>query len=114
MGQVTIHLNDKPYSVGCEDGQEDRLLELGRLFDGHVRQVAGSIGQLPDSRLFVMAALMMADELAEAQGQLALARSQLQGARSGHDGVEDKAARALDSAARRIEALTARIGTGGA
>ena len=26
MAQVTVHINGKPYSVGCEDGQERHLV----------------------------------------------------------------------------------------
>jgi len=113
MAQVSIELNGKPYAVGCEDGQEARLRELAGLFDSHVRQVAQSVGQLADTRLFLMAALMMADELADSQGQLAGLQAQLQGAQSGQNGVEAKAAGALDAAARRIEALAARVGADG-
>src|ERR1700727_2045437 len=33
MAQVTIQVNDRPYVVGCEDGQEQHLLELSQHFD---------------------------------------------------------------------------------
>jgi cell division protein ZapA len=114
MAQVTIHLNGRPYVVGCEDGQEKHLADLAQVFDGHVRQVAQSVGQLPDARLFMMAGLMMADDLADARAQAARSRSQIDMARTGQSGVEAKAAAALDSAARRIEALAARVGPNGA
>jgi cell division protein ZapA len=113
MAQVTIQLNGKPYVVGCEDGQEKHLTELAQLFDGHVRQVAQSVGQLPDARLFMMAGLMMADDLADARSQATRARSQIDMARSGQSGLESKAAAALDAAARRIEALAGRVGSDG-
>ena len=46
MAQVTIQVNDRPYVVGCEDGQEQHLLELSQHFDRHVRQVGQEVGQL--------------------------------------------------------------------
>ena len=114
MAQVTVQVNGKPYVVGCEDGQEQRLIDLAGRFDAQVRQIADAVGQLGDARLFLMAGLMAQDELAEAASSLAEARRTAAGAQSGASGVEEKAASALDAAARRIEALAQRIGLDGA
>ena len=65
MAQVTIHVNGRPYMVGCEDGQEPHLTELARLFDRQVRQVSADVGQLGETRLFLMGALLLADELSD-------------------------------------------------
>ena len=45
MAQLTIQVNGRPYTVGCEDGQEAHLLEIARLFDRQVRQVSQDVGQ---------------------------------------------------------------------
>ena len=50
MAQLTIQVNGRPYLVGCEDGQENHLRELAKLFDAHVRQLTGEIGQLGETR----------------------------------------------------------------
>lgn len=110
MAEVSINLNGKPYVVGCEDGQERHLAELARRFDVQVQQIAGAVGQLSDTRLFMMAGLMMADELAEAGIQLERARADLAQATSTRGGAEDKAIAALAVAARRIEALAGKVG----
>jgi len=67
MATVTVDINGRPYAVGCADGQEERVRVLASQFDGHVRSVAGDVGQVGDLRLFLMAALMLADELHEAR-----------------------------------------------
>ncbi len=67
MATVTVDINGRPYAVGCADGQEDRVRTLARQFDGHVRTVAGDVGHVGDLRLFLMAALVLADELHEAR-----------------------------------------------
>lgn len=113
MAQVTVQVNGKPFIVGCEDGQEARLAELARQFDGQVSQVSAAVGQIGETRLFLMAGLMLADELAEAQAKLGQARRELQGVQGGRSDIEARAAEALDSAARRIEGLAARIGPDG-
>ena len=70
MAQVTIEVNGRPYQVGCEDGQEAHLLELVRLFDRQVRAVSQDMGQLTETRLFLMAALLLADELWDSRSRM--------------------------------------------
>ncbi|GAA0643464.1 cell division protein ZapA [Brevundimonas lenta] len=65
MATVTVEINGRPYAVGCADGQEERVRILAKQFDSHVRQVAGEVGHVGDIRLFLMAGLMLADELHE-------------------------------------------------
>ena len=70
MATVTVEGNGRPYAVGCADGQEERVRILARQFDSHVRQIAGDVGHVGDLRLFLMASLMLADELHEARQRL--------------------------------------------
>lgn len=105
MAQVTIEVNGRPYPVGCEDGQEPHVRELARLFDSQVRQVASQVGQLGETRLFLMGALMMADELAEARSRLNHALAEMARLRADAAQVEARTAAALDAAAARLEAL---------
>jgi len=77
MAQVTIEVNGKPYTVGCEDGQEHHLTHLAGLFDHQVRQISADVGQLGETRLFLMGALLVADELADAKARLAQAQAEL-------------------------------------
>ena len=106
MAQVTIEVNGRPYTVGCEDGQENHLVKLASLFDRQVRQVGQAVGQLGETRLFLMGALLLADELAETRLQLAEAKADLDRIQSEAIRLETRAANALDTAARRIEALS--------
>ena len=107
MAQVTIHVNGRPYMVGCEDGQEPHLTELARLFDRQVRQVSADVGQLGETRLFLMGALLLADELSDMKLRLAHANTEI--ARLHQEGTkaEIAAIRALDAAAEKIEKLAA-------
>ena len=99
MATVTVEINGRPYAVGCADGQEERVRILAKQFDGHVRQVAGEVGHVGDIRLFLMAGLMLADELHEVRlgnpGASAVA------AAAASDGV----AEALNAVAARLEKI---------
>jgi cell division protein ZapA len=107
MAQVTIEVNGKPYTVGCEDGQEGHLAHLASVFDREVRQISADVGQLGDTRLFLMGALLLADELADLRSRLAQAQAELARANSDRSRAEDRAVKAIDQAARRIEQLGA-------
>lgn len=97
MATVTVEINGRPYAVGCADGQEDRVRILAKQFDGHVRQVAGEVGHVGDIRLFLMAGLMLADELHEV--------------RLGNPGASASAAAAgsTDGVAEALNAVAARL-----
>jgi cell division protein ZapA len=105
MAQLTIEVNGRPYLVGCEDGQESHLRELAKVFDSQVRQLSGTVGQLGETRLFLMGALMMADELADARARLAHLQGETMRLTAELQTAETRASTALDAAAQRIEAL---------
>ena len=63
MAQVTITINNRPYTVACEDGQEPRLQELAESLDREVAGLARAVGQIGDSRLLVISGLSLIDRL---------------------------------------------------
>ena len=104
MATVTVEINGRPYAVGCADGQEERVRILAKQFDVHVRQVAGDVGHVGDIRLFLMAALVLADELHEvrmAAGTAPTAAAAPEPAPVADTGV----AEALNAVAARIEKI---------
>jgi cell division protein ZapA len=105
MAQINVDVNGRPYAVGCEDGQESHLQELAKMFDHQVRQVSQDMGQLGDTRLFLMGALMLADELYDAKARLAQAQSEVARLQVDRQRIEGRAVSALDAAASRIEKL---------
>ena len=109
MGAVTVEVNGRPYPVGCEDGQERHVEQLAKQFDSQVQEVAGQVGQVGELRLFLMAALLTADELIEARQRLVRAEARLARIDSENSGVETRATQALNHAAERIEALAGQI-----
>jgi cell division protein ZapA len=107
MAQVTVDINGKPYTVGCEDGQEAHLRALAAVFDRQVRVVSQEVGALGDTRLMLMGALLLSDELEEARARLAHAQKDLARVQSDYARAEARAVLALDAASKRIESLAA-------
>jgi cell division protein ZapA len=63
MGQVSVTLNGRTYRLACEEGEEERLLELATHVKERVEDLTLEFGQVGDDRLLLMAALLVADEL---------------------------------------------------
>jgi cell division protein ZapA len=70
MAQVSVRINGRHYQVACEDGQEAHLQKLAAYIDDRVAELVRDVGQVGDARLLVMAALLIADELADAYDEL--------------------------------------------
>ena len=54
--------------MGCEDGQEARLIELGKMVDARAREILDKIGPLPESSLLATVCIVLADELRNRPG----------------------------------------------
>lgn len=116
MPLVNVMVNGRAYTIACDDGEEDHLRELAAVVDAKAREVLGSVGQVGDTRLLLMAALLMADEHHAALANLASsnkAASDLDTARNALESramdAESKAADALELAAKRVEDIAAQL-----
>ncbi|MDB5441241.1 MAG: cell division protein ZapA [Caulobacteraceae bacterium] len=107
MAQITLEVNGKPYVIGCQDGQEAHLGELARQFDTHVRQVSADVGQIGETRLFLMASLMLADEMSDLRLRMSHLQSELARWQAEYARLELRAVTGIENAAKKIESLAA-------
>ncbi|MBO7053718.1 MAG: cell division protein ZapA [Alphaproteobacteria bacterium] len=63
MSVVSIPIVNRVYQMGCEDGQEGRLMELGRMVDMRARQILDKIGPLQESSLLATLCIVLIDEI---------------------------------------------------
>lgn len=105
MAQVTVVVNGRSFRMGCREGEEKRIQELAAEIDAHVQRIRSGTKAVQDDRLFLMAAIMMADQLWDAKEELQRLR-QIAEARAYHviDGgaqaMQRELTRALDAANR--------------
>jgi cell division protein ZapA len=66
MSQVSVTINGRQFRMACEDGQEGHLMNLARELDNRINNLRNKFGEIGDTRLTVMAAITVADELSEA------------------------------------------------
>ena len=62
MAQVNATIAGRQFRLACEDGQEEHLQALAADIDQRIVDLRTRFGEIGDTRLTVMAALMVADE----------------------------------------------------
>ena len=106
MAQVDITINGRDYSIACDDGQEDHLLRLGEYVDKKVAELVAEVGQVGDTRLLVMASLLVADDLSEAFEEISTLEK---GAGRKAPDVPKSVVEGFDGLAKRIENIAATL-----
>ncbi|CAA6605750.1 MAG: cell division protein ZapA [Alphaproteobacteria bacterium] len=103
MGQITVTVNQRPYVIACDDGQEAHLTRLARYVDDRIKQLVAAVGQAGEARLLLMVSLLLADELSEAYEQSKRLGAGLE------PSSDETLARSLDKLASRIETIAERL-----
>jgi cell division protein ZapA len=100
----------------CEEGEEAHLRALAEEVDQRVARLRTRFGEIGDTRLTVMAALTLADELSETKKRLEQLEPELATLKDASIASADRAratqsavAAALNAAAERIESITKRL-----
>ena len=89
MAQVTVTIAGRSYRMACSDGEEEHLQKLAADVDARIASMRDSFGEIGDQRLTVMAAITIADELAETRRTIARLEGELEEARARAAGDEE-------------------------
>ena len=64
MPEVTIHIGGRGFDVSCQEGEEQFLQAAAQMLDDEAQVLSDQIGRMPESRMLLMAGLMLADKTA--------------------------------------------------
>lgn len=92
MGNVTLAIGGREFTVACAAGEEAHIIGLGRMIDQRLARM-GMTAQQGETRMLLFAALLLADEVHDARPAPPAPVS----------------SERLDAIAARIEALAARL-----
>ena len=106
MGQVVVKINGRDFPLSCADGQEMRTRRLAQYVDGKIGEFAKELGQVGETRLLLLAALVIADELSDAGDAL---RQEHNRPPAPEIAAADAAAAGINGLAERIEAIAAAL-----
>jgi cell division protein ZapA len=116
MSEVNVTINGRQFRMACEDGQEAHLTNLARDLDSRITGLRSKFGEIGDTRLTVMAAITVADELAEAALRIKRLEEELTALQDARVSASDRSnatqasiAAALSAAAARVEDITKKL-----
>jgi cell division protein ZapA len=122
MGHVTVSVNGRNYRMSCDDGAEQRVIDLATHVDGIVQDLKGGFRQVQEERLYLMASILLADQLTDLREELQRTLAQIcnlrsfQAADSNASYIPSRdVARIVDASSARLQALEeryAKTGTG--
>ncbi|MCW1951616.1 MAG: cell division protein ZapA [Octadecabacter sp.] len=89
MPQVEITIGGRSFEVACQEGEEQFLMTAAAMLDVEASSLSTQVGRMPESRMLLMAGLLLADRTAGledkvriAEGKLAQVQAQLESAGS--------------------------------
>ena len=116
MAQVAVTVNGRSYTVACDDGEEQHLLDLARYLDKHVKDLSDQVGQVGDALPLLMAGLLVSDELSQMLARNDELEAEIERLKAGRHAMVEKAQKAeasaaevLETAARRLEDIAGRM-----
>ncbi len=117
MADVNITINGRIYEIGCDQGQEGRVVDLASYVDQRLQQIARTGAAYNDAHLLVLTALVLADEIFEsranggdtkpAKGRAPAATAQAEAGLSRED--EAALAKVLEHLAKRIDGIATKV-----
>lgn len=109
MGHVTVSVNGRKYRMSCDDGAEQRVSELAGQVEEIVQEIKGGFRLVQEDRLFLMAALVLADQLSEVREELQRTLAQICNLRSFQAADNNASYIPSRDVARVVEASSARL-----
>jgi cell division protein ZapA len=70
MPEVRISIGGRDFDVACQDGEEHFLHAAAHALDAEAQTLVSQIGRMPESRMLLMAGLLLADKAAGADDRV--------------------------------------------
>lgn len=108
MAHITLMINGRSFGMECDDGQEQRVRELGHYVDAKIRSISASGGATNENHLLVLTSLMLTNEIFELRDQLGAMGEQI---RANEDWAtqETAVAQMIETLSERIDLIANRI-----
>lgn len=105
MPEVTIHIGGRSFEVACQDGEEHFLHSAAKMLDDEAQALAAQIGRLPETRMLLMAGLLLADKTANLGERLSKAEQEIKSLRSELDQKRNVSSEPSESVIERVEVI---------
>ena len=82
MPEVEIEIGGRRFEVACQPGEEDYLISAATALNEEASNIGQQLGRLSESRMLLMAGLMLADQMGNFKDKLAKRDAELTDAHS--------------------------------
>lgn len=106
MPTVEVMVNGRRHLMQCGEGEEARVKRLASYVDRRVTDLARGSMQVGDSRLLIMASIMVADELSDAFDEIKRLQAMVE---ERSNATEQQAAAAIERVANQLDAIAAQL-----
>ena len=114
MSEIDVLIGGRNFNVACQEGEELFLRAAAAMLDAEARPLVAQMGRLPEARMLLMSALMLADKTAAYEEEIRALKKQLAQTPKEAKSVEiavipPHIPETLAEIAARAEAIAARI-----
>lgn len=108
MAEVSVTINGRSYDIACDDGQEQRLIDLAHYVDSRVKEITKSGAAGNEMHSLVLSSLVMADEIFDLRDNISVLSSDVS-PEVLQQADEMVVAQSIESLASRIDHIAERI-----
>ena len=110
MPEVEVTVGGRPFRVACQEGEEHFLRAASGMLNAEAEALQTQLGRLPETRMLLMAGLMLADRTAAVEDELRALKARL-GEVAAPERIEvpQGVVEALAELAARAEAMAAQV-----
>ncbi|WP_298256625.1 cell division protein ZapA [uncultured Litoreibacter sp.] len=114
MPEINIEIGGRTFQVACQTGEEHFLQTAAKFLDNEASVLAEQIGRMPETRMLLMAGLMLADKTAGLEEDLSAAEDRMDQMRRELESLKAAPAKTVeipvipDSVSRTLSELAAR------
>lgn len=115
MPDLEVTIGGKGFQVSCQPGEEHFLRSAAAMLDAEAAPLIAQMGRLPESKMLLMAGLLLADKTAAVEDELRTLRAKLAELEARPTATRDVAVipqqvvETLAEIAARAESMAARI-----
>ena len=78
MPDISIDIGGRSFAIACEPGEESQARAAAELLNAQATTLQAALGRVPESRMLLMAGLMLADRTASVEDQLRVLKARVE------------------------------------
>ena len=78
MTEVELIIGGRVFLIACEEDEQEKVKEAADLMNAEAEEIQNQLGRLPESKMLLLSALMIADKVIDLEVEIKTLRSTIQ------------------------------------